>query len=68
MEKQGINVDLIKSYINDNNHTKKSFCKKCGISIQTLNKILENRDDINIISLFKVVRAMDLNMYQIFVN
>lgn len=39
---KSINVELLKSIIECSQLSKSAFCKKCGISTNTLNKMLEN--------------------------
>lgn len=38
---QKFNVELIENYMIENSLSRTAFCKKCGISIRTLNKIFK---------------------------
>lgn len=64
--KYGIKVDKIKTFINDNVLTKKEFCKRCGIGIKTLNKILNGQDNVRVIAIYKITIVMGINMSQIY--
>ena len=60
-----LNTDKIIDYMNSHDFTRHEFCKRCGISVSTLNNILHNKNCI-VTSLFKIAKAMDLQLYQLF--
>lgn len=47
---------IIEKYIFENKLTKNDFCKSCRISYSTLNKILKNNLNINLLSLLKITK------------
>ena len=62
-----INVQRIQSYIRENKLSKKAFCEKCKISYHTLQKILSNNFNGNIIILFKIARVLNVGIKDLFV-
>ena len=62
-----INVQRIQSYIRENKLSKKTFCEKCKISYQTLQKIFNNNFNWNIIILFKIARTLGIGIKDLFV-
>lgn len=65
--KEIIDVQKIKNYIKEHNLSKASFCKKCGISPQSLNKVIRGSVNVDIKLLFKIAWAMDLHVKDMFV-
>lgn len=63
-----INTDLIHEYMTKNGLCKKTFCKRCGISISTYDKVIKQQENLNIIALFKIARAMNLYIKDLFVE
>ena len=61
-----IKIELIENYIHTHNLTKKIFCVQCKIRIEELEKILTNNLDINILSLFKVAKILNIQLYELF--
>lgn len=61
-----VNVALIEKYIKDNNLTLSAFCAKCGISLKTLKNVMENKN-FALISLFKIAKAMKVNLSELFI-
>lgn len=51
------NTKLIDRYLEENHLTKKEFCKKCGISLYTLDSFYKSRD-IDIIQFFRVFKVL----------
>lgn len=60
-----VNTQLIKNYINDNKLTKTAFCKRCKISIGTLNRIFSEKN-VDIRAIFKIARIMNKNICDLF--
>lgn len=61
-----INTKIIKDYMEQNNLTKKAFCKKAGISGYSLNKVFKGDLNIDIVILFKIAFAMDIHIKDMF--
>jgi len=61
-----INTSIIINFIKDNNLTRKEFCLKCKICPQTLNRILKNNNDIQILSLLKITKILKIPLHLIF--
>lgn len=61
-----INTDLIKNYMKENRLTKTEFCKLCGLSKSSLNKVLNGNLNIYISTLFKVSKAINVKFSEIF--
>ena len=58
------NSKLITAYMEENNLSKTAFCKLCGISIQTLNRFLNN-ESVSVTSAVKVVLTMNIRFSQL---
>lgn len=56
--KNWIRVYLIKDYLKDNNMSKAEFCRRVGISIGVLNKILTNKLNFRTDALIKIAREI----------
>ena len=63
--KEIIDVKMIEEYLEKNHFTKTEFCKRCGISMATLNRILLNQN-INVLSLFRVAKEMNVPLHKMF--
>ena len=61
-----IKTEIIENYMQKNNISKARFCKLCNISVSTLNKILCNNTNIELIALFRIAKVIDLQVYQMF--
>lgn len=59
--KNWIRIDLIKDYLKDNNMSKVEFCRRVGISIGVLNKILTNKLNFRTDALIKIARQIKTN-------
>ncbi|MBR2614855.1 MAG: helix-turn-helix transcriptional regulator [Clostridia bacterium] len=55
---QQLNTKPILNYLEKNNLSKTDFCKKCNISLQTLNNILTGKN-FKFKTLFKIARQID---------
>ena len=64
MEKY-LNTEKIEKYLKDNKLTKKEFCKKCNISVSTLNRMYKS-DNIRVINIFKVAKGMEVDVCFLF--
>ena len=61
-----INVEIIEKFMLENNISKTKFCKMCKISLNTLNKIMANNFNFEIIALFRIARIIKIEVYQMF--
>lgn len=66
MKKSNIRTELIYVFIKTHNLTKTEFCKKCKISLSTLNKILEGEDKISPLTIGKIAGTMHLRLHQMY--
>ena len=53
-----IKVELVTNYLKENNISKAELCRKSGVSINVLNKILADKRNIRIDGLLKVFIAI----------
>ena len=60
------NIERIMGFMKENNLSKRKFCKLCGFSMTTLNKVLN--DDLSLRSpvLLKLSRAMNVEIKELF--
>lgn len=61
-----VNTKIIKDYLKENKLTKEKFCKKCKICPETLNRILDNKSNVSLVSLFKIAVQMNVNFQELF--
>lgn len=54
-----IKVELITNYLKENNMSKAELCRKSGVSVGVLNKILADKRNIRIDKLIKMFRAIN---------
>ena len=59
--------EIIENYLIENKISKTEFCKLCGISVYTLEKITNNKD-YDISALFKIAKVVKIKVYQMFDN
>lgn len=64
--KQIINTDLVFNYLKENNLTKTQFCKLCKITSSTLNKVLNNKHNLKLRTLFKIARQLNVKISELF--
>ena len=57
--------EIIESYLKENKISKTKFCKLCGISYCTLEKIRNNKN-YRIGALFKIAKGVKIQVYQMF--
>ena len=62
------NIKLIEDYIKNNKLSKKEFCKLCGIGKPILRKILKNQQNLRLSALFKIARALNINVHELFIR
>ena len=60
-------TNLIKKYLKDNKIGKVEFCKRCGISLRTLNKVLTDSGDIGSFNAVKLVTFLHCQIKDIVV-
>ena len=58
--------ELIENYLAANKISKTKFCKLCGISLYTLQKIMNNNRNYQIAALFKIAKLLKIQVYQMF--
>lgn len=56
--KTWIKVDLIANYLKSNKISKKEFCKRAGISLSVLNKILADKHNFRSDAIVKVANTI----------
>ena len=64
--KKLIKTEMIEDYMQKNKISKTQLCKMCKISIKTLNKILANNINIDILAFFKIAKVLNIKVHQIF--
>ncbi len=64
--KNTIKTEIIEKFILENEISKTKFCKMCKISPNTLNKIIANDFNFEIVALFKIARVIKIEVYQMF--
>ena len=64
--KNTIKTEIIEKFMLENKISKTKFCKMCKISPNTLNKIIANDFNFEIIALFKIARVIKIEVYQMF--
>ena len=64
--KETIKIEIIEKFILEKNISKTKFCKMCKISPNTLNKIMSNDFNFEIIALFKIAKVIKIEVYQMF--
>lgn len=57
--------EIIENYLKENKISKSKFCKMCGISPCTLNRIIKNKN-YKIIALFKIARVIKIQVHKMF--
>lgn len=57
--------DIIERYLKANKISKTKFCKLCGISLCTFNKVMNNKN-YRISALFKIAKMLKMQVYQLF--
>lgn len=61
-----IKIDLIKNYMKENNLSQKRFAEVCKINVWNLRQVLSDGKDFNIIYLFKIAKAMKIDVCNLF--
>lgn len=57
-----LKLEKIQEFINDNNLSKREFCKKCSVTVYMFNKILEGYVDFDINILLKIAKLMKVEI------
>lgn len=57
--------EIIERYLKANKISKTKFCKLCGISLCTLEKIMNNKN-YRLKALFKIAKVLKTQIYQTF--
>ena len=63
--KNEVNTEIIDNYLKENKLSKTKFCKVCGISRGTLEKVMKN-ENVRITVLFKIARVLNVPIHQLF--
>lgn len=63
-------IDIVKlnNYRKENGLSLTAFCKKCGIGINTYNKMVNNDMNYRTTALFKVARTMEIQIKDLFID
>ena len=64
--KNFIKKSLIEDYMKEKNLTRETFAKMCRIPFKTLNNILSGRKSFYISDIFKISKALDIYMTELF--
>ncbi len=64
--KNMINTNLILNYLKANILTKTQFCKLCKITFSTLNKVLNDKQNLKMKTLFKIARQLNIKISDLF--
>ena len=64
--KNQINKQVILHYLWENKLTKKKLCDLAKIPPLTLNKILSGQENFRMIALFKIAKAMNIEVHRLF--
>ena len=59
--KKWIKVELITNYLKQNKLSKTEFCRRVGISVGVLNKILSNNINFRIDAIWKIAKVIKTN-------
>ncbi|MBQ8444678.1 MAG: helix-turn-helix transcriptional regulator [Clostridia bacterium] len=54
--------EFIERFIKDKNLTKNSFCRSCGISVGSLNRIYYNNRRVKLSTALKVVKILNIKL------
>ncbi len=61
-----INTRKILDFIKENNLSKTALCKKSNICYSTFQKLLEGKENISVIAVYKLARYMNVNLCDLF--
>ena len=64
--KDTIKTELIENFLQENDLSKRQFCKLCNIHYSTLQKILSNDFNFAITALFKISRVIKIPVHKMF--
>ena len=60
-----LRAELIEEFMRAHDLSKHAFCKMCKICPRTLRRIMNN-EDINLLSIFKVAKVMQISVFELF--
>ncbi|MBO5394790.1 MAG: helix-turn-helix transcriptional regulator [Clostridia bacterium] len=60
--KNTINTKPILSFMKENHLNKAAFCRLCGISVYSLNKILTNPKGLRVTPIVKIVNLLNIKL------
>ena len=63
---QSFNVELLNNYLVANKISKTAFCKQIKIDVRTLNKVIIGNRSPSAIVLFKIARALNVEIGQLY--
>ena len=63
MRENLIKIEIIKDYIGQNKLSKTKFAEMCKLSVNTLNKILNNQTNVYVIALFKIAKVLNMPVH-----
>ncbi|MBQ8308494.1 MAG: helix-turn-helix transcriptional regulator [Clostridia bacterium] len=61
-----IKTEMLEKFIRENKLSKNQFCKMCKISHVTLQKIMTNKSNFRISAIFRIARAMQIEVWEMF--
>ena len=65
--KYAVKKEIIEEYIKQHNLSKTSFCKLCGISVCTYNKIIESKN-FRLEGIIKIAKLMGVRLCEMFTS
>ena len=63
-----VRIELIKEYCKKNNLSKIAFCNRCGIALQSLQKINRKNFKYQTETINKIAQAMGVEVWDLYVN
>ena len=61
-----IDTEFLENYLKENSVSKTAFCKKYKIGAKTFEKILSGRTDFNLVTIFRIARALEIDFRMLF--
>lgn len=65
MRQEKISKELVELHRRENNMTVDEFCKECGITRKTYDKIM-NGEECNVLSILRIALRMSIKLEEIF--
>ena len=66
MENKNINVEIISSYLKEQNLSKQAFCKKAKISKLSFDRVMNNDLNISLLVMFRIARTIGVSIHELF--